>query len=698
MKMRFLLLILLFIFPLFAYGEIKTITKTERVVVPTNQSVEQVKEYVGEKLFRQAAEEAGVAISSSTTLVDGKISKDEIKMQTSAIAKKDTKILKQEIDNGQTYITVEVKATVDSGELDEFLRRLVQNEELKQQLSLERKKNLELEKKLANASKEEYDQSLSKEAEELAKIRAARQKQLEIDISNAKKLLIEAERRQKEEELKAAQDLERIKQEYLARDTALKAKIAAEKDAQAKAEMEYHVLLEELTQNTLLNDKSMDMKFNGTVEEIALDASQVRVNFASIIKEYNVLISANLKQMEAYHKSQLQVLEAQAFTEEPPTKGEWDDNATYNERLSDYEQRKIDFQNKKAQDIANLKEEYNNKVNESIETSKQSLLNALKPLYERLKKYNRGDYISSDVSQAVISFGERDLDGRTLPITIRYKKKTYDFIYQFDSLEEFRLMYETRASFKADAIYALAPKGEKGAKPYLKGFLVTHLGNNKEKFFEINEDYEIFPEIILYENMLNELFPSDFSYTNDNVSPNTQNNVIIVNKSYQSDMQKNNVDEDYRKFYFSVGLSGAIAFDGEAGGGDVSVQFHWRFNRWIGMYANASFLGSGELDDDDDRENDFGLAGGVGLDVYITNNILLFGEANLGYFTGNGYDYDDRYYGETGGLIKGGVAYQASFRQSSATAFRLTLFVEKVFSETISGDSAFIGAGVHLCF
>ena len=147
---RFFIICFLLI-PFVAFGEIKKITKTEKVVVPHNQSVEQVLNYTSEKLARIAAEEAGVAISSNTTLVDGKISKDEIKMQTSAIAQKETKLLKQETINGITYITVQVTASVDSAELDAFLRQLMQNEALKKELEQEREAKLALEKKLKKA-------------------------------------------------------------------------------------------------------------------------------------------------------------------------------------------------------------------------------------------------------------------------------------------------------------------------------------------------------------------------------------------------------------------------------------------------------------------------------------------------------------------------------------------------------------------
>ncbi len=703
--MRILLIIFLCLLPVYSFAEIKTITKTSKVVVPENQSVEQVKQYTSEKLFREAAEEAGVAVSSSTVLVDGKVSKDEIKMQTSAIAKKDVKILNQEIDKGLTYITVQVTATVDSSELDAFLRQLMQNEALKQELEKERKEKLELEKRLKSASKEEYDSTLSAQAENIAKIRAARQKQLETEISNAKQQLMEAQRRQKAEELQAAKELEQIQKEYMARDAALQERIAAEKDAQAKAEMEHQALLAELSQNAFVNDKAMDISSNDTVEMAAIDAARVRVNFAALVKEFNTAINANSKQMEIYHKSQLLVLEKQKFTEKMPKKGEWDNTTTYNAKIAAYNKRRQAFEDKKQTDIAILKAEYENKTEKNIKESKQTLLNALSPLYERLKKYNTGDYISSDTSKAVIDFGERDLDRLELPVIIKYQFKTYDFIYTFTSLQEFRAMYETRASFRAVPVYALEPNGVKGAKQYLKGFRVVHLGNNQEKFFAVDAKYEIFPEIKQYEDMQEELTPKQQQEDKKENDYVLSNNKEKVYKAPTSDTVKI-IDNTYKTSYWLYGFAGAGGFDLNIMNIEFGVQTHWRINRWFGIYTNGSLLlgisGLNTLNNLKDNYDDYyihssgsnsstldtGLALGLGLDFYLTNRVLLFGEANAAYFI-----EDDSKKSSFAGVIRGGIAFQSE--DMRRIGMRFNIFIEGIISDTVSGSTPYFGAAVY---
>ena len=713
--MRILFIVFLLILPICSYAETKTITKTAKVVVPENQSVEQVKQYTSERLFREAAEEAGVAVSSSTVLVDGKVSKDEIKMQTSAIAQKDVKILKQEIEKGQTYITVQVKATVDSGELDAFLRQLMQNEALKQELEQERKEKLALEKKLKSASKEEYDKTLSAQAANIAKAQAARQKQLEKEISNAKQQLMEAQRRQQQEELKAAKELEQIQKEYMAQDAALQARIAAEKDAQAKAEMEHQALLAELAKNALINDKTMDIAANDTVEIIAMDAAQVRTNFSSLVNEYKVAMNANSKQLEMYHKSQLAILEKQKFTEEMPKKGEWDNTATYNEKKNAYDKRKADFENKKKQDIAELKAEYAEKKAKNEKDTKTSLLKALKPLYERLKKYNTGMYISSNTSKAVIDFGERDLDNMELPIIVKYKTKKYNFTYKFTSLQEFRAMYDTRASFKAVPLFGLEPNGAKGAKPYLTGFRVVHLGNNKEQFFSVNADYKIFPEILQYEQMGDELNPKPKIQETENTQyiQETKDSVDSYKSSYKYHTSDTVIFTDsYKSTYYLYGFQAAGGFNLDIMNIEFAMQSHWRFNRWFGLYLNGGvIIGFGGLKSllqsnneyDDDYYDDYydyyyrsssnaettidsGLAGGIGLDIYLTNNLLLFGEANIGYF------FQDNGKNSLAGIFRGGIALQS--KDMSRGSLRFNAFIEGILSETVSGSTPYFGIGI----
>lgn len=318
-------------------------------------------------------------------------------------------------------------------------------------------------------------------------------------------------------------------------------------------------------------------------------------------------------------------------------------------------------------------------------------------------------YISSDTSKTTIDFGERDLDNLELPVIIKYKNKKYKFTYNFTSLQEFRAMYETRASFKAIPIYAVEPNGLKDAKSYLKGFRVVHLGNNKEHFFPINAKYNIFPEILQFEKMEEELNPKQKAqeeYTQDEIN---SNNDIAIYKHHTSDTLKQ--ADSYKSTYWLLGFQAAGGFNLDVMNVEFSIQTHWRFNRWFGIYTNGSVLlginglsSSFDKDDDDDDDDDYydyyyrthdrdentldtGIAFGLGLDIYLTNSILLFGEANVAYFI------EDNGNSSFGGIIRGGVAFQS--RQMQRTGMRLNLFIEGIISDTISGSTPYFGAGIY---
>ncbi len=704
--MRFIIILLLLILPFTSYAEVKQITKSKEVVVPNNQSEDQVFQYTSNELARQAAEEAGVAISSSTKLVDGKISKEEVKMQTSAIAKKDAKITARHTRGSERYITVKVKVSVDSKELDSFLRQLMQNEALRKELEEERKKNSDLTKKIQKASKEEYNKTLNKQAEEIAKTQEARKKQLEQDMSNAKQQYMEAKRRQKAEELKATEDLVRIKKEYLQQDAALKKKIAEEKDAEVKAEMELQAYIAELAQNALVNDKEMDtMRQGETVEIMKQEASEVRIKYAALKKEYDTLQKTHEKQQEIIYNNQYKAISEQVFKMEKPVKKEWDTTDMYNEKLKKYKQEKKSFEENKAAQLKKLKSDYESKKIQDQKKYIESFLKASTPFYNRLKRYSIGGYKSSSSSKAVISFGERDIDNYRLPITIKYNGKKYDYTYQFNNVDEFRAMYETRSSFIAIPLFNVEPKGTNQAAAYIDGFEVIHLGNKQRQYFKTNYLFTVFPEIDEYDTLQHNLLYGDKKVEQKKAQEEVkQQPVTEKRRSYSSDVHVR--QEDYNSSYniFGIGLGGS--FDLNMFGAEFYTQYHRRFNRWFGIHTSLGAILSASVMNSNSNEGEYsygsyyqpasdrsesmldtGVYFGLGIDIYLTNNLILFGSANGGYF------YDTLNSSGFGGIFKAGAALQSS--KMRPLGLGLSAYISVFTTNTISAKSPFFCMGLY---
>lgn len=252
-------------------------------------------------------------------------------------------------------------------------------------------------------------------------------------------------------------------------------------------------------------------------------------------------------------------------------------------------------------------------------------------------------------------------------------------------------MYETRGSFKAIPLFGAEAKSSSHAKSYLTGFNVVHLGNNKTQFFKVDAGYNIFPEIEEYEKMLEVLNPKLKEKSVD--TPEI--------KYHTSDMHKSSYD--YKDEFWFLGFNFGGGFNLDAFIADLTLQTHWRFNRWTGLYTNLGFLlgtnkiqsGKSMLHDDyyyysssnisSSSGMDYSIFAGIGLELYLSNNFILFGEVNGGYF------FDTYGKNSAGLLAKGGFSIQIDPTYSKA--YRINIFVERILTTTVSGETPFFGAG-----
>ena len=183
------------------------------------------------------------------------------------------------------------------------------------------------------------------------------------------------------------------------------------------------------------------------------------------------------------------------------------------------------------------------------------------------------------------------------------------------------------------------------------------------------------------------------------------NNKEKVYKAPTSDTVKI-IDNTYKTSYWLYGFAGAGGFDLNIMNIEFGVQTHWRINRWFGIYTNGSLLlgisGLNTLNNLKDNYDDYyihssgsnsstldtGLALGLGLDFYLTNRVLLFGEANAAYFI-----EDDSKKSSFAGVIRGGIAFQSE--DMRRIGMRFNIFIEGIISDTVSGSTPYFGAAVY---
>ncbi len=103
---------------------------------------------------RTALEQTGTYLESHTTVLNYQLVKDEIITYTGGVLKTEVLSEKRElVDNTFAYI-VEIEATIDTKVLNDRIREIKSDEDLKSELEAERERNKELEAQIADLGKD----------------------------------------------------------------------------------------------------------------------------------------------------------------------------------------------------------------------------------------------------------------------------------------------------------------------------------------------------------------------------------------------------------------------------------------------------------------------------------------------------------------------------------------------------------------
>lgn len=705
--MKRLLILMFVLLPVLSYAKDVVIVKDATVIVPESQSVDQVVKYTTDELARKASEEAGVSIYASTELIDGKITKEEVKLQTANVAKISQVEKRVFTDKkGRTHVYLKIKASINTDDLNKHLQLLTQNENLRKQLEQERKEKEKLAEEMRKASKEEFS-DLNDEAERIAKAHQVRIALLEKDAAYAERVLQESIDKQNREREKQAKQLEEMRQAAKKKEEEDKKKILEAHDKEKKAELEYQARLNELIREAAINDKILSSESDNTLEFVMAEVTGVRAKFAALVRAFEAEKKANKKTMDIFYREQINLIKSRQFLEEAPKeKGEWETTAAYNARIIEYEKRKSDFEKQKSSDLYQADLDYKEKIATNEVETKKELLKALEPFYIRLKNYNNGKFVSSKVNRAVINFGDKDIDHNTLNFTVKLGMKTYDYIYNFDNIDDFKTMYETRFSFVAVPLYGLVPSG-KGGKSYLHGFNVIHLGMKKEVWYPVQEADKIFPEILEYERMYNEVYLPDNANTQDNT--NVDENSSSVSESFQysassntSDMKRKASRGKKSDKFFDYGINLAIGTEDSSFFSEFGIKYGKRYNNFAIYYNLAAVVGvAGENSYSNDRSYDsrydrysppkptsttnWGVTTGVGISYHILFNFHLFGEINALYLSPNTINKSG-----FGGSAKAGVMYNIN------DIFKMGIYFGSYFGDIDYNNPLVIGFSFYM--
>ena len=484
-----------------SYAEIKTFIKEGESVVQKDQSVNQVIDYLKQKLARQAQEQAGKFITSELKIENKTITKDEFKSFAGSIAK--TTVLEETpfMKGKEQYVKVKIKADIDTDTVKTYLEKMMQDKKYEEQAKKAikeaenlRKEKLQLEEKLKTATKKQYEQELSAQVQQQVELQKQRAIELNKMALKAKEEYAKAEQEQKQKELKRQKELNVLKTQIEQENLKTQQKIAQEKDNIKKAELENQAKIKELKYKAKENMINWQQTTAGTTIEQAIEeATKVKQELNELFDKFETLSKTNKQDLIKSYDMQINILKATEFKEQKPVKSTWETQDEYNEKLQQYENNKQQFKEKNNQKIKELKTEKEDKLlKEEIEILK-STINTTKPSVYKLESFQTEQFYSKDGIKAKLISIEPNVEEQYLILNVDYEKKKYSVKYDFSGIgrQKAKLMCDTQDQFVIEPLFSV----NNNLKKEVVAFNIKHLGLGTDLISDISSKINIFKEI-----------------------------------------------------------------------------------------------------------------------------------------------------------------------------------------------------------
>lgn len=151
--LKSIILLLLWLFPTVVSAQFYDVETTGEYVMGDNDTKVEARRMALEHAKRLAVEQIGTYLESETIVKNGQLTKDEIRIYTSAIIK--TSVLFENInllENKTTIFKIHIKASVDVNVLEKKIKEIEADTKRKEQIALLQVENIRLIKELENLS------------------------------------------------------------------------------------------------------------------------------------------------------------------------------------------------------------------------------------------------------------------------------------------------------------------------------------------------------------------------------------------------------------------------------------------------------------------------------------------------------------------------------------------------------------------
>lgn len=501
-KIRFLLsglFLALFIFTYPVFAEVRVFEKEVEEAVSRGQSQEQVEAFALQKAKRLAVEEAGTYISSLTVVRNYQLQSDEVTALASGVVQaKVVGVPAVRVENGVVHVKVKARIDVDTAVLDRQIQEIMKEKGTLKKLEDERKKNKELEEKLANLKSTEVKrlEELNAQAIALEQERERQRLNREEQALKARGELsrAEAERLAKEREMQERINKTLAEQEKSKREEA--AALAAEQDKIKRAQLENEQRFNELSRKAkLAQDSWVAIDDSLSLKQAMDEVKSLKSEIANLKRRLDYQYQANTANLKNAYEQQ-RALSGAKLPPTPAPKDAFETTAEYKSRLAAYERQVREAKAAGGEALAQLQKEEDLKLVEAKVDYLGQQIRVLMPFIERLQALQARKFTLPESGAMTVELGEPDADNNRFPVHLKSNGQSWSAWWDYADKNSARDFYRTRTHLKAEGLFQIEEGSDLRSK--LTTARVTHLATKETRDFTL-ETPVAFSEIVRFE-------------------------------------------------------------------------------------------------------------------------------------------------------------------------------------------------------
>lgn len=541
--MKITKLLSFFIVCLFCYtsvfASLVSIEKIEREAV-NNKSQQQVADCLRLKMLRNIVNEATGYVKNILAITkDQKISEDVTNV-VSALIQMKTQEKEVFSEDNEGFMEIKIEADVETDNVKFYVDKIKKdkNSRYKKEFEELRKEKLNLENRLRNANKAEYEKNLLIYTKN--QFSRYKQKELEYNKIASQNISMEISKNSKQQSV----NKENLSQQNNYEIKEIEERLLSENDSIQRAKLENKMRINNVEKDARQKMLSWTFFDEQPIEKVIEETRMIKKDTEKLISELSNVLVINRENLAKTYDEQINALKSVSFSQTEPVKDQWETTEDFNKRLQYYEKNREDFIKNSQNELLELTSKKEEDMLQNEIEDLQSVVSILQPFIEKLKFFQSGrvyDNKNLNEKAKISSLGEVNADEHYFVINVEYLSNIYSLKFNFNDIgiEKAKSIYENKNQFEIQPLFSIVEnKDSKDLDVCLSSFNINHSDMYISKNIELENAVVPFKEIVDFHNYEKKL----------NTIVSKKEKLLILNKILNKKIKDFTENEMLQKF------------------------------------------------------------------------------------------------------------------------------------------------------